>query len=162
MINSYRLDLFERIVLEVPGVSPVIVATTLEYTWKSLKREGVPLEQVDEAKLLEMFKALSKGLMAKEAIPDVLRAMAEKPDASLSEILEKLGLRVLSLDEVRALVDRIIEENADILKEKEERAFKVVMGKAMSFLRGKVDGKLVSEVVKEKVEHFMRARVGVK
>jgi glutamyl-tRNA(Gln) amidotransferase subunit E len=63
---------------------------------------------------------------------------------------------------VRALVDRIIEENADILKEKEERAFKVVMGKAMSFLRGKVDGKLVSEVVKEKVEHFMRARVGVK
>jgi glutamyl-tRNA(Gln) amidotransferase subunit E len=162
MINSYRLDLFERIVLEVPGVSPVIVATTLEYTWKSLKREGVPLEQVDEAKLLEMFKALSKGLMAKEAIPDVLRAMAEKPDASLSEILEKLGLRALSLDEVRALVDRIIEENADILKEKEERAFKVVMGKAMSFLRGKVDGKLVSEVVKEKVEHFMRARVGVK
>jgi glutamyl-tRNA(Gln) amidotransferase subunit E len=158
MINSYRLDLFEKIVSEVPDVSPVIIATTLEYTWKSLKREGVPLEQVDEAKLLEMFKALSKGLMAKEAIPDVLKAMAENPEASLPEILEKLGLRALSLDEVRALVDRIIEENVEVLKEKGERAFKVVMGKAMSFLRGKVDGKLVSEVVKERVEHFMRTR----
>ena len=161
MINSYRLDLFERIVSEVPEVSPVIVATTLEYTWKSLKREGVPLDQVDEAKLLEMFKALGKGLMAKEAIPDVLRSMAENPSASVPEILEKLGLRALSLDEVRALVDRIIEENADILKEKGEKAFKVVMGRAMSVLRGKVDGKLVSEVVKERVEHFMRARVDV-
>ncbi|MCC6042401.1 MAG: Glu-tRNA(Gln) amidotransferase subunit GatE, partial [Candidatus Verstraetearchaeota archaeon] len=79
MINSYRLDLFERIVSEVPEVSPTIVATTLEYTWKSLKREGVPLEQVDETRLLEMFKALGKGLMAKEAIPDVLKAMAENP-----------------------------------------------------------------------------------
>jgi len=162
MINSYRLDLFERIVSEVPEVSPVIVATTLEYTWKSLKREGAPLDQVDEAKLLEMFKALGKGLMAKEAIPDVLRSMAENPNASVPEILEKLGLRTLSLDEVRALVDRIIEENADILKEKGEKAFKVLMGRAMSVLRGKVDGKFVSEVVKERVEHFMRARVGVK
>lgn len=162
MINSYRLDLFERIVSEVPEVSPMIVATTLEYTWKSLKREGVPLEQVDETRLLEMFKALGKGLMAKEAIPDVLKAMAENPNASLQEILEKLGLRALSLDEVRALVDRIIEENADVLKERGDRAFKVVMGRAMSVLRGKVDGKLVSEVVRERVEHFVRARVGVK
>jgi len=162
MINSYRLDLFERIVSEVPEVSPMIVATTLEYTWKSLKREGVPLEQVDETRLLEMFKALGKGLMAKEAIPDVLKAMAENPNASLQEILEKLGLRALSLDEVRALVDRIIEENADVLKERGDRAFKVVMGRVMSVLRGKVDGKLVSEVVRERVEHFVRARVGVK
>jgi glutamyl-tRNA(Gln) amidotransferase subunit E len=162
MINSYRLDLFERIVSEVPEISPTIVATTLEYTWKSLKREGVPLEQVDETRLLEMFKALGKGLMAKEAIPDVLKAMAENPNASLQEILEKLGLRALSLDEVRALVDRIIEENADVLKERGDRAFKVVMGRVMSVLRGKVDGKLVSEVVRERVEHFVRARVGVK
>jgi glutamyl-tRNA(Gln) amidotransferase subunit E len=162
MINSYRLDLFERIVSEVPEVSPTIVATTLEYTWKSLKREGVPLEQVDETRLLEMFKALGKGLMAKEAIPYVLKAMAENPNASLQEILEKLGLRALSLDEVRALVDRIIEENADVLKERGDRAFKVVMGRVMSVLRGKVDGKLVSEVVRERVEHFVRARVGVK
>ena len=162
MINSYRLDLFERIVSEVPEVSPMIVATTLEYTWKSLKREGVPLEQVDETRLLEMFKALGKGLMAKEAIPDVLKTMAENPNASLQEILEKLGLRALSLDEVRALVDRIIEENADVLKERGDRAFKVVMGRVMSVLRGKVDGKLVSEVVRERVEHFVRARVGVK
>jgi glutamyl-tRNA(Gln) amidotransferase subunit E len=162
MINSYRLDLFEKVVSEIPEVSPVMVATTLEYTWKSLKREGVPLEQVDEAKLLEMFKALGKGLMAKEAIPDVLRAMAENPDASLSEILKKLDLRAFSLNEVRALVDRIIEENADIFKEKRERVFRVVMGKAMSVLRGKVDGKLVSEVVKERIEHFMQARADVK
>jgi glutamyl-tRNA(Gln) amidotransferase subunit E len=162
MINSYRLDLFERIVSEVPEVSPVIVATTLEYTWKSLKREGVPLDQVDEAKLLEMFKALGKGLMAKEAIPDVLKAMAESPSASVLDILEKLGLRAVSLDEVRGLVDRVIEENAELLKEKGERAFKMVMGRVMSILRGKVDGRLVSEVVKERVEYFMRSRVGVK
>ncbi len=162
MINSYRLDLFEKIVSEVPEVSPVIVATTLEYTWKSLKREGVPLDQVDEAKLLEMFKALGKGLMAKEAIPEVLKAMAENPNASTSEVLEKLGLRVVSLDEVRRLVDRIIEESAELLRERGEKAFKIVMGKAMSILRGKVDGRLVSEVVKERVEHFIQSRAGAK
>jgi Glu-tRNA(Gln) amidotransferase subunit E-like FAD-binding protein len=38
----------------------------------------------------------------------------------------------------------------------------MVMGRVMSILRGKVDGRLVSEVVKERVEYFMRSRVGVK
>ncbi|MEM2214462.1 MAG: Glu-tRNA(Gln) amidotransferase subunit GatE [Candidatus Nezhaarchaeales archaeon] len=162
MINSYRLDLFEKIVSAVPQVSPTLVATTLEYTWKSLKREGVSLDQIDEFKLLELFRIVGQGLIAKEAIPEVLRVIAENPNFSVVEAIEKLGFKAVSLDEVRSLVDRIIEENAVLIEGKGERAFKLVMGKVMSILRGKIDGKLVSDIVKERVENFMRSRAETK
>ncbi|MEM0217232.1 MAG: Glu-tRNA(Gln) amidotransferase subunit GatE [Candidatus Nezhaarchaeales archaeon] len=162
MINSYRLDLFEKIVSAVPQVSPTLVATTLEYTWKSLKREGVPLDQIDEFKLLELFRIVGQGLIAKEAIPEVLKVMAENTNVSALEAIEKLGFKAVSLDEVRSLVDRIIEENAVLIEGKRERAFKLVMGKVMSILRGKIDGKLVSDIVKERVENFMRSRAEAK
>ncbi|MEM1745760.1 MAG: Glu-tRNA(Gln) amidotransferase subunit GatE [Candidatus Nezhaarchaeales archaeon] len=162
MINSYRLDLFEKIVSAVPQVSPTLIATTLEYTWKNLKREGFPLDQIDESKLLELFRIVGQGLIAKEAIPEVLKAMAENPNAPVVEVVEKLGFKAVSLDEVRSLVDRVIEENAAFIKDKGEKAFKLVMGKVMSILRGKIDGKLVSDIVKERVEHFMRLRAEVK
>ncbi|MEM0232634.1 MAG: Glu-tRNA(Gln) amidotransferase subunit GatE [Candidatus Nezhaarchaeales archaeon] len=162
MINSYRLDLFEKIVSAVPQVSPTLVATTLEYTWKSLKREGVSLDQIDEFKLLELFRIVGQGLIAKEAIPEVLRVIAENPNFSVVEAIEKLGFKAVSLDEVRSLVDRLIEENAVLIEGKGERAFKLVMGKVMSILRGKIDGKLVSDIVKERVENFMRSRAETK
>ncbi|MHC1627366.1 MAG: Glu-tRNA(Gln) amidotransferase subunit GatE [Candidatus Nezhaarchaeales archaeon] len=158
MINSYRLDLFEKIVSSMPEVPPVIVATTLEYTWKSLKRDGVPLENIDEAKLLDLFKALGQKIIAKEAIPDVLKAMAEKPDLPVMTIIEQLGLRTMSLDEVHSLVDRIVNENKEVIMSKGERAIKMIMGKVMSILRGKVDGKLVSDIVKEKVSQVIQSR----
>ncbi|MEM4576883.1 MAG: Glu-tRNA(Gln) amidotransferase subunit GatE [Candidatus Nezhaarchaeales archaeon] len=162
MINSYRLDVFEKIVSTVPEVSPTIVATTLEYTWKSLKREGIPLDRVDEHKLVEMFKAVGQGVIAKEAIPEILKRMAENPDLPLTKLIEQLGLKIASLSEIRSLVDRIIEENIELIESKGEKSFSVIMGRAMSVLRGRADGKLVSDIVKERITHFMRSRAGGK
>jgi len=158
MINSYRLDLFEKLVSSFPNIQPTIIATTLEYTWKSLKREGVPLEQIDESKLFDLFKALSEGVIAKEAIPEVLRAMAEKPSTSIMEIIDQLGLKAISLDEVESLIDRIIDENKSLILEKGDKSMKMIMGKVMSVLRGRVDGKTVSDMVKEKLSKVLKQR----
>lgn len=160
MINSYRLDLFERIVSTVPEVSPTIVATTLEYTWKNLKREGTPLDRVDEQKLVELFKAVGQGVIAKEAIPEVIKRMAENPDLPLTKLIEQLGLRAASPNEIRSLVDRIIEENIELIESKGEKSFSFIMGKAMSVFRGRADGKLVSDIVKERITYFMQSRAG--
>lgn len=155
MINSYRLDLFEKIVSNVPEVPPTIIATTLEYTWKSLKRDGIPMDNIDETKLIDLFKVLGKNIIAKEAIPDVLKAMAEKPNVPVMEIIEQLGIKAITLDEVYAMINRIIDENKEAILERGEKAVKMIMGKVMSTLRGKVDGKVVSEVVKEKIRSLL-------
>ena len=156
MVNSYRLDLFERIVSSVPEVSPTIIATTLEYTWKSLKREGVPLDNIDEHKIIDVFRALGKGIIAKEAIPEVLRGMAENPQCTVMEVIEKLGFKAMTLEDVKDFVDKVVRENVEIVKSRGERAVQAIMGKVMAHLRGKVDGKLVNQIVREKVGELLK------
>ncbi|RLG87874.1 MAG: hypothetical protein DRO15_04080, partial [Thermoprotei archaeon] len=57
--------------------------------------------------------------------------------------------------ELVKIIEGIIIENANVIKARGERAFGLVMGKAMSKLRGRVDGKVVAEVVRKKLKEFL-------
>ena len=61
----------------------------------------------------------------------------------------------LSRDEVVKIVRKIIEDNKDEIVKRGVKAFNFVMGKVMSIVRGKVDGKLVAEIVKSELNKLM-------
>ncbi|MCK5588309.1 MAG: Glu-tRNA(Gln) amidotransferase subunit GatE, partial [Candidatus Lokiarchaeota archaeon] len=54
LVLHRQVDLFEKSVKEL-NVSPVVVATTILNTFKHLKREGVPVENISEEKLQDVF-----------------------------------------------------------------------------------------------------------
>jgi len=151
LIDSERVELFERIVAET-GVQPSVVASILVEHMKSLKREGYQVERVREEDLLEFFRMVSRGEVAKEAAPELIKWLAENPDKSLGEAVEALGLKPVSMAEVEERLNKLLEEHRKLVEENPGKAVSLIMGELMKHYRGKVDGaklyKLVSGAVR--------------
>jgi glutamyl-tRNA(Gln) amidotransferase subunit E len=57
--------------------------------------------------------------------------------------------------DLEGIIDKIIAEKSDFIREKGEFVQKPIMGLVMKETRGKVDGKKVNEVLKKKLEEFL-------
>ncbi len=159
ILNNIRLDLFERLVQDYGDrVSPTIIASTIENIVKGLRRDGVPVENISDEHIVETIELVAEGVIAKEAIPEILAYLARNPGKHAREVAEELGLTGLSREELESIIDRIVSENIQLIMERGERAFKPVMGKTMAIVRGKADGKLVANIVREKIKKILESR----
>lgn len=145
LFDSDRRSLFEKVISET-GLSPTFVASTLVDSFLSLSRSGVQVDSIKDERLLQLFKGLNEGKFAKEAVQDILREMAAIPSSSFDEILSRKGFGRISKDELRQIIDEIVEQNSNLIATKGvDGAKSTLMGKVMQRVRGKVDGKEVSE-----------------
>jgi glutamyl-tRNA(Gln) amidotransferase subunit E len=142
-------DLFELIAKEF-GES-TLVATVLLYHYSELRREGLDVDGIAEDHLRELFSLLKAGRFAKEAIPDLLRQMAKTGDRA-SDALKIVGVQGLSRKEVEKIVDEVLDASADLIRTRGEAAEKGIMGRAMEKLRGRADGKVVNDIVHERLQ----------
>jgi glutamyl-tRNA(Gln) amidotransferase subunit E len=148
-------ELFELIVGE-SGVSAVTVAAFLTETVTALKRDGVQVDKVSEEQLLEMFKRVGAGELAKEAISDVFVWLSKNEGKSVTDAIAGLGLKRVSENELTALVEKVIEENQGMIEERGEGSLGPLMGIVMKELRGKVDAGLVSRMLKERIREIAK------
>ncbi|MEM2282910.1 MAG: Glu-tRNA(Gln) amidotransferase subunit GatE [Candidatus Hadarchaeales archaeon] len=146
---SERLELFEKL---SKLADPHLVAFTLEETLVSLKREGCETERLEERTFVELFSAL-KGGLAKEAIPEILRLACR--GLSVEEAIKQLGLKPMRVEELEELVHRILEEKRELVAERGEAALKPLMGVVMEKVRGRVDGKMVREVLERELKKLL-------
>ena len=154
MITSYHLDIFEKI-MESIKISPSIVATTLEGTLKSLRREGIKVDNITDKHLYELFKALADNKIAKEAIPKILVFLAEHENASIEDAIKSLGLERISETKVEEMVREILKEYTDRLNSMgRDKIINIIMGNIMKKVRGKIDGKIVYKIVKRVVMEY--------
>lgn len=154
MIMSYHLDIFEKIVESIK-ISPSIVATTLEGTLKSLRRDGVKVDSITDEHLFELFKALADNRIAKEAIPQILIFLAKHNNASIEDAIKALGLEKISEEEVKEMVRDILEKYRDRIDLMgRDKIINIIMGNVMRKVRGKIDGKIVYGIVKNMVTKY--------
>lgn len=153
LLWSTRLDLYERVVSEIKA-PPVLVASTLENTLVDLRRRGIPVHQLDDSHLVGVFKLYADGVVAKEAIPALLEYLANNPSATPEDAVKKLGLGGVSVEEARRVVREVIASLEDEIRRRGGKAFGLVMGRAMERLRGRVDGAVLSEIVKEELRAY--------
>ena len=144
-----RFPLFETAVDR--GVDPTFAASTLESTTTEIRRDGAPVESLTDDHFLDLFDLVESGDLAKEGVPEVLTTLAENPGLSAAEAVEEAGLSGVSEDEVREAVVEVVERNADQIAEEGMGAFSGLMGEAMGALRGKADGEVVSEILREEI-----------
>ena len=147
---SVSNDTFEEIARS--SGNPTLVARTITGTVIEMRRDGVPVENLSDEHFKALFKCISQGRIAKEAIPQVLAELAKSPAESIDAAIGKLSLGNVGEDEVRNIIAEIIRSKSDFIKEKGDSAQSGLMGLAMSKLRGKADGKLISKVLREEVE----------
>ncbi len=146
-------DLFEE--LSRRFGHPATVARTFLNHLPELKADGLDVDRIPEAVLFELFAALEAGAFAKEAIPLVLREVI-RMGLAVEEALEALKLRKLTRQEVKQVIDAILDENHELIRERKEGALKPLMGIAMAKLRGRADGQLVNEVLRHRLEVRVR------
>ncbi len=145
-----RMPLFEAAV--DAGVDPTFAAGTLESTLTELRRDDVPVENVADDALLDTLLMVEEGELAKEGVGDVLATLAENPGLTAEEAIEEAGLAGVDEDAVREAVSEVVERNAGQVESEGMGAFSALMGEAMGALRGKADGEIVSDVLREEIQ----------
>ena len=145
-------ELFEEVAKDRSMAA--VAARTFLNTYPELIKDGVDLESLTDEKVKEAFIALSAGRFAKEALPAVLKELAS--GSNVDKAVSSLGLGSLGQGDAVGIIDAIIEERADFVREKGEGAVGPLMGVAMKELRGKVDGKKAADLLKERVQAFLR------
>ncbi len=134
---SKNYPLFEKIVNELK-VEPKLVASTLEETIVSLRREGAPVENLNENKFMELFIEYKCGKFVKAAIPEIVRYVSSNPTESVSHAADKLKLEKMSKEEL----GKIVEE-----KKRAGKKGKELIEEIMREHRLRVDMRELSEVV---------------
>ena len=146
-------DIFEKAV--ALGIKPSIVVKTLLGTIEEVRRNIGDIKNLTEDVLMEVFEGLLRNKFSKEAIPEILKYIAERGYRPIDEICEELGLKLMSEDEVRAIIREIVNDLKEIILKRKMGAMGIVMGKVMDIVRGKADGKLVSKLVKEEIKKVL-------
>jgi len=156
---SERLPLFEKAV--AAGVRPTLAARTLLATCRELARDGVAVDRVSEGELLALLVAVEAGRAAKEAIPDLITELARTadgavggPEERVNAAIEKVSPAVSQAD-VEAIVHRIVTERQEFARERGMGALGPLMGVVMQELRGSVDGKVVSEILRRELKQLL-------
>ncbi|MEM2158228.1 MAG: GAD domain-containing protein, partial [Sulfolobales archaeon] len=127
-------------------ISPQYIASLLTIQLKGLKTEGIPIENINIEVIREVLNLLRSGNLSRDGVIEVLREYALDPKKPINDLVKKYAKK--DLDEVIKIISRIIELNRQELMMKKEKAFNIVMGLAMKELRGKVDGKVVADLVR--------------
>ncbi|QLG62567.1 Glu-tRNA(Gln) amidotransferase subunit GatE [Halorarum salinum] len=144
-----RMPLFEEAV--EAGVDPTFAATTLESVVTELRRDDVPVEDLTDGAFLSTFELVEDGDLAKEGVNEVLATLARNPGLTAEEAVEEAGLSGVDEDEVREAVAEVVERNAEQVETEGMGAFSGLMGEAMGALRGRADGEVVSDALREEI-----------
>ena len=152
LVRLDKVDDFEYIMAS-SKIDPTTVGSTLAYTLKELRREGLDVSKIDRIILKETFALVEAGNIAKEVISDVLVGSI-KEDTTPKETAIRLNLIMLSEQEVEDLIDELISENKKMVEDRGMGAMGALMGKSMQKLKGKADGKLVNKLLRDKIQNI--------
>lgn len=154
IFDSDRLKLFEDIVKSTK-VQPTFVASKITEDLTSLRREGLNPDNLSDESIKEAFRLLDGGDIAKESIPVIFEILLTKDLDDVNQAIQILGLKRVSESELNEIIDRIITDNKVLIKQKGRDSLGTLMGRSMSLLRGRVDGKTVNSILESKLEQSL-------
>jgi glutamyl-tRNA(Gln) amidotransferase subunit E len=141
LLESKYLELFEKI-MEKRGVNASIVANTLVNILKDLaRREKVEVERLTERHFLELFDALAKKEIVKEAIPEILKYLTNYPGENVGNVIRELNLSPIGVNELKKIASEVLSQPG--------LSYEKAVGIVMSKVRGRIEAKIVMEVVKK-------------
>ncbi|MFH0711203.1 MAG: Glu-tRNA(Gln) amidotransferase subunit GatE [Candidatus Aenigmatarchaeota archaeon] len=140
ILRSEYLESFEKFV-KMKGVEPSLVANVFTGTLKELRRENVEISNLADNNFEEVFEAISSKKIMKEALPEVLKYLAENPTHSVTNAIGKLNLKTLSKGELEKIVKEVASQP--------NIQFDKAVGLVMSQVRGRADPQEVIRLVKK-------------
>ncbi len=138
------------------GINPDLAASTYIQYISEIKREGTDVTKffINNADI-RILQAVESGKAAKEVRYDLFKAVAS--GTSVENAIAKHAPSV-SKNDLEALVQMIITERADFVAQKGKAALGPLMGVVMAKVRGSVDGKMVSELLKREIDRMIAGK----
>ena len=153
LAESDYLVTFEEIVAAWKNVPSGFVATVLTESVRSLLREGVPIQNVQEQAFKDIFELVASGETTKESVIDLIKWVATHPESDPREALDSLNLRMLSRSDLEEIIAKLVDSNRNYIRENGAKAMGKIMNLVMGQVRGKADPRLVTEILRTKLEH---------
>jgi glutamyl-tRNA(Gln) amidotransferase subunit E len=154
LASGYEND-FERLVKRFPEHKNVIIRTFLN-TFPELEAEDVDVGKITEGILIDVFFALSEDRYSKEAVPKILKCLAQNINETLENAIKVCGLGVTDTTNMEEIIRKIVSERMEFIKRRNMEALGPLMGVVMKELRGKADGKLISKILKQEIEKIIQ------
>lgn len=147
ILDSEFTDFFENMVEKYSNVPSTLLASLIVQVFIPYQNIGKNIEYEEFMNLIDLF---SKGIIAKEAVIDLARYMLEN-GLSLDKAIKDMNLEKLSIEDLRKIIQTKINE---ALQEKVDpsKLYGTVMGRVMSIVRGKIEGRIVNEEVKKAID----------
>lgn len=151
LIRMDKAEDFEKLTPQYNKVEPTLIASTLAYTIKELRREGLDVNLLTLEILEDTLDLIERDTIPAAAVPDVLRSVA-KNGYTPQEAAQKEGLKKLNENEVQDTIHKLVLENQELIKQRGMGAMGPLMGKAMAKFQGKADGKQVNKLLREEID----------
>jgi glutamyl-tRNA(Gln) amidotransferase subunit E len=149
---SERSRAFEEAI--AAGIKPGIAERAFNSTLRELSRDSVQIDIITDQAIRAVLDAIHTGKAAKEAMPGILTALAG--GKTLQQALEMLAPAVSSAD-LETIVERIVTERSEFVKERGAAAAGPLMGVVMKEVRGSVDGKAVSQALSAAIAKILHS-----
>ena len=158
--DSDYLSLFEEIA-SLTDISPSFVVSKLTEDFVNFERQGYDLNVLGNDMIKDAFVRLSRSQIAKESLPLIFEMILKKEASNIDNSIASLGIKQLSMNDLKAIVDKVIKDNEQIVREKHNASLGLLMGRCMALLRGNVDGEKVSKLLRERLEFFLGESVNI-
>ena len=157
IFDSNYFEIFE-VLSSLTKISPSFIASKLTEDILNLERQGYDSSVLNNDILLDIFKRLDSDLIAKESINLIMEKLMNRTTKSVDEAISVLGIKSISDEELEKIINKIIEDNMRIIQEKGMNAMSALMGKCMTILRGKVNGKKINELINNKLNIILNLK----
>jgi len=152
LVNSEYLDTFGEITAIGKDIAPSFVATVLTESMRSLARDQVPVENLDDTHLKEVFRLVAEGKTAKESVLEILKWLATHPTANAASAVDQLNLGMIDRAELKGVISKVLESHRSFVQANGAKALGKMMNLVMAEVRGRADPKLVTELLRTELE----------
>ena len=155
IFDSDYFGIFEEIAGSVKEVRPTFIASKLTEDLINLERRGLDPAVITDEILIDVFKRLDNGTIAKESVISIFEKLMKKEAETVEEAKMALGITAISDQELDTAIEKILKENMSIIIEKRLGAVGILMGKSMALLRGRTDGHKINSMLQQKLEYLL-------
>ncbi|MCX8158125.1 MAG: Glu-tRNA(Gln) amidotransferase subunit GatE [Candidatus Diapherotrites archaeon] len=152
LANEMKLNNYARFFEEMveDGVEAKTLAVFLLEWITQLKRENLDVDKIDEIFIKDVIDVYMKGIVTRDNLLDFIRycLISNEP---VKEAAIKFKKDTISIKEVENKIEEIVKTNRELIKDKKEYAFSALMGDVMKELKGKIQAKILSEILRRKI-----------
>jgi glutamyl-tRNA(Gln) amidotransferase subunit E len=150
IFDSEYMELFEKICENKKNL-PNFVASILCSSITNLERKGFDCMLLKPEHIIESFELLASDKIPKESLEIIFENIMSGKSENVAIAMQSTDVSSINEDELNGILDKIIQNNIELVKKLGENAVTTLMGIAMKEVRGKASGKMVNDLLRKKI-----------